>query len=298
METCPDLTMLQRAAGLVTWTHLLQLAGIVLAVSGLLIFCSGLVRKFLQQVRAIEALLWTLCVAAAAGTFVVPAAWQPWLAMAACLILPGAGALSVKLRQIRLSPARVAQILAVAWGAMALLSQQPAVGFLAVAAFISVLGLSIVVAPFCYGFGFRDEEALVRAPAAGALMALSFAAVVAAGWALGPLAVFRAGALWLGSFTWFLGLLILSNGFWRRGSYLRAQLVTIASLALALTLGLWFAVGELTTMAGAFWLFYLAAKIIEMPVHGRIALGAKLLAAGGMVTLAWLGAVRYLPVLA
>lgn len=295
METCPDLSLLQRAAGFVTWTSLLQVAGVGLAAAGLLLFCSGLVRRFLQQVRLIEALLWTACAGAALAAFLAPPAWQLWPALAACLLFPGAGALSIRLRQFAVAPMQVSLLLALAWGGMALATQQPVVGFLAVAALIAVLGLSIVVAPFCYGFGFRDEQALVRAPAAGALLALAFGAVQAAGWRLGPLDVFRPGALWLGAFTWFLGLLILSNRFYRRGSYWRAQAATVLSLVAALSMGLLFAIGELTTMASTFALFYLAAKIIEIPAQGRIALGAKLLVAGGVVTAAWYGAVQHLP---
>ena len=297
MVDCPDLNMLQRAAGLVTWRSFLQLAGIALAVAGTLIFCSGLVRRFLQQVRLIEAALWGLCAGSATATFLVPASWQLWPALAACLLFPGAAALSVRLRKIEVTSAQSAQLLALAWGGMAIATQQNAVGFLAVAAFISVLGLSVFIAPFCYGFGFTSERALERAPVAGAVMTLGFGAVIAAGWSLGPLDVFRSGALWLGSFTWFLGLLILSNGFFRRGSYARSQAMTVVSLAGTLTIGLLFAIDELTTMASAFAMFYLAAKIIEIPIHGRIALGVKLLAAGGMVTSLWHASQKYLPVL-
>jgi hypothetical protein len=297
MVDCPDLSMLQRAAGLVTWRSFLQVAGIALVVAGTLLFCSGLVRRFLQQVRLIEVLLWALCAGSAVATFLVPASWQLWPALAACLLFPGASALSVRLRKIPVTPAQASQLLALVWGGMAIATQQGAVGFIAVAAFMAVLGLSIFIAPFCYGFGFNSERALERAPVAGAVITLTFGAVAAAGWSLGPFDVFRSGALWLGSFTWFLGLLILSNGFVRRVNYLRSQAATVLSLAGTLTIGMLFAIDELTTMASTFGLFYLAAKIIEVSVHGRIAMGVKLLAAGGMVTSLWYASQKYLPVL-
>jgi hypothetical protein len=294
---CPDLTALQRAAGAVTWANFLQASAIALAVAGTLLFCSGLVRRFLQQVRLIEALLWGATVGLASGGVFLPPDWQSWTALSACLLLPGALALSVRLRQIPFSLSRGWQLLAVAWGAMAIAYQLDVLGFLAMVAFIAVLGLSIVVTPFCYAFGFASERAFLRASVGGALLALLFAGLSVIGLQLGPLEVFRPGALWMGGFAWFLGVLILSNKWFQRERYLRNQLVAVVSLVGSLGIGLVFGVRELVTLASAFLLFYVGAKVIEIPVNGRIALGLKLVATGGVISGAWYAVQKFLPLL-
>jgi hypothetical protein len=298
---CPDLTMLQRAAGAVTWTSFLQVSGIGLAVAGVLLFCSGFVRRFLQQVRLIEALLWTATAGLAVGGLFLPTSWQLWAALAACLLFPGAAALTIQLRKIAMNTVKASQVLALVWGAMALLYQQQVLGFLAVLAVIALLGFSMAIMPFCYCFGFRDRQSLFRAPVGGALLVLGFAGLTVLGLSAGVFEVFRAGALWLGSLTWFLGLLIVSHRYFGRHGglgygldYVTNQAVTIVSLVGALALGHLYAIGELVTMASTFLLFYLGSKVIEIPIGGRMGLGVRLMLASGVVTGAWYASQKYL----
>lgn len=288
-ETCPDLTALQRVAGFVTWQNTLRLGAIGLGAAGALFFCSGLVRRFLRQTGLIELLLWALAAGGLAGGALVPAELRVWPVLIGSLVLPGAAAFSLWRRQIRLPVPRILMALAFAWGAIAWVAGLPAVGFLAVGALLAWLGLRIAVGPFCYAFGFDGPDALMRATVAGAALVTGFTALVATGVPLGPLSVFRPGALWLGSFAWFLGVLIVSVRWYRPGHYARRQFLAMASLGAALSAGLLLGASELVTMAATFWLFYVLGKVAEIPLAGRIGFGLKLIGAAGLLAGIWWG---------
>lgn len=286
-EVCPDLNALQRVSGFVTWQNLLQVAGIVLAAAGTLFFTSGFLRHVLRHLKLVEAVLWAAGLGAVAAGAFVPEALRIWPVLFGCLLVPGAATLSIFLRKWKPDPRQVSGALALFWGLTAMAYQLHVIGFMAVAAMLAVLGLFIAVGPHWYAFGFRDRDAIPQGTLAGALMTSVFAAIAAAQLPVGPLDVFRPGALWLGSFAWFLGVLILSSGFTSRGRYLVRQSLALLSLAGSLGFGLWFGVREVVTMAATFLIFYLLGKIIEVPVRGRIAFGLKLLVAGGLVSGLW-----------
>lgn len=286
-EVCPDLNALQRAAGFVTWQNLLQVAGIALAAGGTLFFTAGLLRHVLRHLKVVEALLWAAGVGAVAAGAFVPEAQGAWPVLFGCLLVPGAAALSIFLRKWNPKPRQLAGALALFWGAVAVGYQLPIVGFLAVAALLALLGLFIAVGPGWYAFGFRDREAIPRGTAAGALLTVVFGVLAAAQAPVGPFEVFRPGALWLGGFAWFLGVLIVGSLFFRGPHYLARQALALVSLAGALAFGLLFGIGEVKTMAATFLIFFLLGKIIEVPVRGRIAFGLKLLVAGGLLSLLW-----------
>lgn len=284
---CPDLTMLQRAAGLVTWLNFVQLAGIGLAVAGILFFCSGLIRRFLLNVRLIEALLWGLTSAGVASGFFIPNGYQLWTVLTGCLLFPGALLFSMRERHIPIKQVEVWRLLAAVWGATALFYRLEAIGFITVMAVLVLLGLSIAVGPCCYALGFKDKEAVPRGTLAGAFLAIVYALLTAAKVDMGVFGVFQSGALWLGSFAWFLGVLIISVARYPGGNYPTRQLIALVSLVGGLSVGLLSGIRELSTMASTFLLFYLAGKIIEVPVHGRIGFGLKLIATGGLMSSVW-----------
>ena len=286
-EVCPDLNALQRAAGFVTWQNLLQAAGIALAACGTLFFTSGLLRHVLRHLRVVEALLWALGLGAVAAGAFVPLEHRVWPVLFGCLVAPGALALTMFLRKLRFEPRRVFGGFALFWGLAAAGYQLPVVGFLAVAAALAWLGLFIAVGPGWYAFGFRDREAIPRGTAAGALMTIVFGLLAAAQATAGPLDVFRPGALWLGTFAWFLGVLIVGSRFFRGPHYAARQALALVSLLGSLAFGLLYGMAEIKTMAAAFLLFFLLGKIIEVPVRGRIAFGLKLLVAGGLLSVLW-----------
>jgi hypothetical protein len=287
-QTCPDLTALQRAAGFVTWQNLLQFAGIGLLVAGTLYFASGLIRALLVRRRLVEALLWAMALAGLVAGAVLPAAHAAWPVLFGALLLPGASAFSARLRGWSVLKTCWWQRLGLAWGAIALVYQLPAVGFLAVAVLLALLGLFIGVGRFCYCMGFSDDDALARTASAGALLAIGFAALQAARVPLGPFEVFRTGGLWLGAFAWQLGVLIVATKWYTKRHYAARQALAVASLGGALGLGLLAGVTELTTMAAAFLVFFLLGKTIELPVQGRLGFGIKLIAAGALTCSLWL----------
>lgn len=282
---CPDLTALQRAAGFVTWQNLLQFGGAGLVAAGTLYFA----RHLLLRRRTLAALLWLLVFGSlVAGAFVAPA-HRMWPVLFGALILPGLIGLSWHRYGGFLQPLRWLSPLTLAWVAIALGYQVQAVGFLAVAALLSTLGVVIGVGRFCYWFGFSDDDALARATVAGALMAGVSAVLAAARVPFGPFEVFRPGALWLGSFAWYLGVLIVAVKWYSARRYLARQGLALASFAGSLGFGLLTGVGEITTLAGTFLIFWLLGKTAELPVQGRLAFGLKLMAAGLLLTAIWYG---------
>ena len=263
-DRCPDLTALQRAAGLATWQNLMQLAGAALVAAGILFFASGIIRRLLLRERVIEAASWGAGLGALAAGAFVPDSWRLWPVLSGSLVLPAAAAFSLRRRLLLadLGPVRWGALLALFWAVVAVGYQQQAVGFLAVAATLAVMGLFIGVGTGCYVFGFRDRHALLRGTLAGAGMTAVFAVLAAARVDLGMLEVLGSPALWLGAFAWVLGVLILSVKRFAAGAYLARQAVALLSMAGALAFGLVFAVRELVPMAGTFQMFYLGAKVI------------------------------------
>ena len=72
--------------------------------------------------------------------------------------------------------------------------------------------------------------------------------------------VFEEGALFLGSFVGYLGLLISSSSKWygrnNPGRYLFAQIVTFIAGGLAIFIGATFGIGELLKIGGTFFVLW------------------------------------------
>jgi hypothetical protein len=96
-----------------------------------------------------------------------------------------------------------------------------------------------------------------------------YVVAVALGGPTGPFAYFRYGALFMGTFVYYLGLLILASRYYnaRRGNYALMQAVTIVSGIAAFYLGATLDIGPLLGIGGTFFVLYLLEKYTELPWH-------------------------------
>lgn len=271
--TAPQLTLLQKAAGFVTFMNILWVFAIVGgAVCAFILFGSLLLR--------VPAMLYELLAYGASAGLV---AWGLRATSGTEYILLTGGALFAAALGItwkvhsdaikRQFGEHVATayfiILTITLGGIAMLGNSTFVGFAAMIALMGALGFSAAVIPCGYAVGFTDDDALARATSAGFLLLALFVGLRVFGISEGTLHVFTAGALWMGSFVGYLGLLIASSKWYsRRRIYPLMQLITILAGIAAIFFGSVFDVGELQKIGGTFFALYLIEKVCEIPAEG------------------------------
>ena len=135
------------------------------------------------------------------------------------------------------------------------------------------LGFSVVVSPLCYSIGFSNEESVPRATMASFAILAAYVLMHIQGTPTGVWANFTTGALFMGGFVYYLGLLILSSRFYKPADcggdrivhYWAMQALTIVSGMLALYLGSTFQLPTLLGIGGTFFFLYLLEKYMEIP---------------------------------
>lgn len=263
--TCEDMTGLQVAAGFVTWMNVLRVFAIVVGAA-----CLGfLLLRFFRHVPA-QAYLGLGYVASAAlmmsGAYVAPEN-QLWPVLGGCLLFGIVHWITGVVSGTKADPEAFFGVLVSIWGPVAVFYHENIVGFIAVGAFMGLLGFSAAVVPMGYLLGFRDSKALSRATAAGFAVLAIYVAVRALGYQNQYLSVFEPGALWFGSFVGYLGLLISSSR-WHDGGLpyaLRQGITAVAGMA-ALAFGSLLAIPELLGIGGTFFALYLIEKPFDVPV--------------------------------
>lgn len=216
-----------------------------------------------------------------------------WIVFPACLALGGAVMLSLHLHapkggKWRHAMTVVSVICCVVWTIAAVYHASHLLGFIAAMALVSALGFSVFVGPLCIGLGFEEEDAMPRATVASFLMLVAGSALHATG--LLPfgalkadatelvqhLSVFNPGLIFVGTFVYFIGLLILSSkwyilsydyetrGYKGYAKYWALQILTVVSGFAALYFGATLNIGLLTGIGGTFFGIYLAEKYIEI----------------------------------
>jgi hypothetical protein len=174
-------------------------------------------------------------------------------------------------------------ILAFAWGATAIYINSHFIGFMAVASMMSFLGFSFSVFPGFVSFGFTDEDVVPRVTfASGAIFGLHLLLMVTGSTAQ-SFEVFREGMSGLGSFVFYLGLLIMAckwysyknqdlGGVWRFRIDLRRYLLLQIPILVAGVFALWFGsvykMPSLLAIGGTFFCLYIIEKYYEIPWKG------------------------------
>jgi len=286
-----SLTGLQRFAGLITFTNILWTIAIVLGVVCFCILFWRLAEFLLAVILAVPAQVYEVLLGLAGLGLIGYAYWlvpgvKEYVAFTGCLMFGGALAIAIavhKLDQKHVVPMLFATLAVVASGS-AILHTSSLSGFLAVAALMSALGFSVIATPLCYAIGFRDDEALGRATSVALLMVAAFVGMKMTAMVIHWLAPFQIGALYLGSFIGYLGLLIASS-FWynKHQNYILMQVVTVLAGLAALAIGSLWNIPELRSIGGTFFIIYLVEKFMEIPSRSLTGWAFKGLCASGMI---------------
>lgn len=278
---CPELTRLQYFAGFVSALNFWYVFSVVLGVVCACILFGRFLRWVVEIFRLIpvevyEAFGYLLALGLIASGYWLSPVNEHWTSLIGCLLIGGMILLTSAIHELEGNFARFCTTLWVLWSAVAIFYGNEYVGFIAVAALMSALGFSAWVVPFGYVIGFRDDTALTRStPVAFFILALfvAFRAVEQVnGYQVPYVGVFESGALWLGSFVGYLGLLIASNSrYTARAPYIIMQIVTIAAGALAIFVGNMLGISELLGVGGTFFVLYMIEKPFDIKAESLTA---------------------------
>lgn len=265
------LTRLQKFAGFITFVNIAWLIAIIIGVISLLYLLrdliTWLVKRFLDipiEVYEVVSYLGSIGLIVLAKTLGDGTA--PYVALTGCLLFGGALTFTAMRRKWR-SVDGISLILFIAWGITAMVFTSSLVGFFAIIALMTALGFSGAVIPMGYMIGFKDEDSLGRATSASLIILTGFVFLRVFGNSIPYLSVFESGALFMGSFVGFLGLLIASSRYYRDGDgYVTQQLITIIAGVLALFVGSTWSIPELQKIGGTFFALYAVEKFTDIPM--------------------------------
>lgn len=159
------------------------------------------------------------------------------------------------------------------WGYQAIRLQSQLLGTFSIAALFTCLGFMIVILPFCYIVGFKNDAVMLRTMNVTAYLIHAYAYAMFQGLENHSYFLpFRPGLLLLGGIVYFIGCLIISNKYysWREEKdtfrYIRCNFIAIGSGFAALALGSTLpALKYLQGLGGTFFLLLVVEKWIEIP---------------------------------
>jgi hypothetical protein len=302
-------TLFQQVTGFFTFANILWVfAGVLLSVA--IIWLAGL--YLLYMLVHVPAVAYELsCYAILVGAFY---SGNMWLMLPACCLLPGCLHLTkflhlsktyAELKNFDLEEVSIngvkfnyavftSFVCTVVYGCVSYYYGSPLIGFLAVMSLFSFLGFSILVMPLCYCIGFKDEDSIPRTICAAFLFlgvyVTNHIATLRGVTGLTYLnEIYGAGVLFIGTFVYYSGLLIVSSRFYVRTSdtrYWVLQLVTILSGIAALYIGSVYDLSTLRSIGGTFFFLYVLEKYFEIP-WGNVGWAWSLLGlSGGLYWLA------------
>jgi len=154
------------------------------------------------------------------------------------------------------------------WAAIALLYESTAIGFITILALEAYLGFFIATQPGIYLLGFTSRSLLPRAVLSSLILLVFYVTIRLSRIELPYFSIFAPGVLFVGTFVYFLGLLIWSSKWYSRrqqSEYIALQPITIASGAIALYLGAVGQIPQLQGIGGTFFFLYVIEKYFELP---------------------------------
>ena len=268
-----ELTALQKFAGKITLINTIWIFAIC---AGVFSFCY-LVIQFFPRVfewlkyipmEAYEFAFYLLSIGFMFGGFFLSKGVGPFVSLTGCLGLAGAQIFSMHIRKREIKEVRFFAILCAIYIPIALLLQSQLIGFIAVIALMGALGFSGAVIPCGFAIGFKDEDALARATSTAFLILIGFVIIRILGYIIPYLQVFEKGALFMGSFVGYLGLLIASSRWYtKRTNWLFMQGVMLVACIAALAIGSIFQIGELKKIGGTFFGLWMIEKPFEIPAE-------------------------------
>ena len=244
-----------------------------------------------------EVLVYLVCVGAISTGYWIGADYIQYITLSACLGLIGALGFSYGqhksfYRQLKEKIGIDAfsldtLLLFLVWSAVAIVYQNVLIGFLAIIALEAFCGFSIVVMPLTYFIGFRHRDAIARTMLISLILLIAELTVKISDTNLPYFDIFAPGMRFMGTFVYFLGLLIVSSKWYyskNSGRYLLMQGLTIVSGIIAFYIGSVWQISQLQGIGGTLFVLYILEKYFELPWSRKTfawaALGLSLLLYG------------------
>ncbi|MEM9538460.1 MAG: hypothetical protein AAGA60_03000 [Cyanobacteria bacterium P01_E01_bin.42] len=271
--------LLQRVRGVFTLSNVIWIFSSILLVSSLGWLAQLYLLPLLRAIPAIayEIAAYLACASATIGSYYLHSSLGEYIALPGCLSFIGALGFSYYLHpkfakklyeKLRTDPYSLGCLLIFfVWSAIAILHQSLVIGFISAIALEAYLGFAIVVIPGVYSFVFTKRSVLPRATLSSLLLLSFYVTLRLTHFYLPYLAIFAPGILFVGTFVYFLGLLIWSSKWYsdRKKEYAILQPVTIASGLIALYLGAVGQIPQLQGIGGTFFFMYVIEKYFELP---------------------------------
>lgn len=257
----------------------------------------------LALLAAVPVVMWELAFyGTAAGCMFFSGA--TWIVVVGAVIFAGALAFTNAMHGEKTWPLSIYSLICtVVWAGAAIYQQSQVVGFLAILSFEAFLGFSVLVGPLCVLIGFKDEDKMAQATFASLLLLLGgvvlssptlidFSGESVGMTVAGLTAPFTFGMLSIGTFVYFLGLLILGS-YWYPGKnklrFTMMQVFMLLSGGLALYFGTTLGLGWLYGVGGTFFVLWICEKYAEFCVESKVGWQwALLFGAGGLLGAAYL----------
>lgn len=269
----------QRVQGVFTISHIIWIfSSILLVVSvGWLaqLYLLPLLRVIPKSSYELAAYL--ICIGTMVGSYWLQTPFGEYIALPGCLSFIGVLGLSYYLhpqfcqklcQTLRTSIYSLGCLLTfLTWSAIAILHQSSVIGFISAIALEAYLGFAIIVFPGMYMFGFTQRSLLPRAVISSLALLIFYVTIRDSAIQLPYLVIFAPGVLFVGTFVYFLGLLIWSSKWYSasKTEYTILQPVTLASGSLALYLGSLGQIPQLQGIGGTFFFLYIIEKYFELP---------------------------------
>lgn len=277
---CPELTSLQRFAGLITFGNIMITGGILGTV--------GFLAWLLYLIR-IPAVLYEVGGYASSAALVafakkIPIGIDPvFTAFAGCIGFAAMIYVSGVLHDWKPNNTGYCMTLAVTWSIVAMAYQSELIGFFSVAALFGALGFFVHSYPFMTVIGFEDKDALNRATGSAFILLALFVFLRMSGVVVQHVELFSYGMYLIGSLVGYTGLLILAyEGYGKRRGYIVRQLPIVAGGIAALFFGSVLAIPEIQKIGGTFFGLYLLEKVCDVPTKGKVGYALKGLVISGI----------------
>ncbi len=274
--TPKELTWLQRAAGYVNAVTVLWFLAAVIGVISFSVIFGTYVARLIRYLKNVPMVVYQLAFFALSALLLVWGWFTPdpvrmYMVFLGSLLFAAALIFASQTWKFVETPFNFAGILFVVWGAVALLYGSSVIGFMTIIALLSALGFSIAVEPLSYGIGFRDESAVGKATTAAFILLAVFVGMNIFRQQVPELRIFEFGALFLGSFVGYLGLIIASSRWYpNQQNRVMMQAVTIVAGVAAIFIGLGFGIGVLAKIGGTFFVLWGIEKMMEIRVKDRL----------------------------